>query len=301
MEENIPQTVKKSNTKWLILIIFALIIGLGVTAYYIFQKNTQIEKLEEQGTVSKKELEDEYDNLAVQYEGFKFSVKNDSLLQKLDNEHTKVNRLMEELKATKATNYAEINRLKNELGVLRKVLRSYVIQIDSLNSLNEKLVKENTEITNKYNETNKTLDQVRQEKENLNEQVTRAAKLDATGITFRAVNKKNKDQNRISKVDMFVVSFNIAKNITAKPGERTIYVRIMKPDNDVLVKSASNVFTFENRNITFSMNRIVEYGGQETPVTLYWNVDEFLQAGTYRADIFADGNLIGSRSLSIPK
>ena len=102
-------------------------------------------------------------------------------------------------------------------------------------------------------------------------------------------------------MEQFVVSFNIAKNITAKPGERTIYVRIMKPNDDVLVKSQSGTFSYENKEIAYSMKRSVEYGGEETPVTLYWNVEEYLQPGTYRADIFADGNRIGSRSITIEK
>ncbi|MBP1616475.1 MAG: hypothetical protein H6Q14_302 [Bacteroidetes bacterium] len=300
-EENMPHKKTGKYIKWFIALILVMLVGLGVAVYHILQKDAQIEDLEQQSDLSKKQLEDEYESLSVQYEGFKFSVKNDSLLQKLENEQTKVRRLMEELKATKASNRAEIGRLTKELGSLRKILKSYVIQIDSLNRTNERLVKENAEITNKYKETNKTLDQVRQEKESLNEKVTLASKLDATGISIRAVNKKGKDQKRIDKVEQIVVSFTITKNITAQPGERIIYVRIMKPDDDVLVKSRANVFTYENKEINYSMKRIVEYGGEETPVTLYWIVEEYLQPGTYRADIFADGSRIGSRSITIEK
>ncbi len=301
MEENTP--VKSKNTKmlWLVGLLLVMLVGLGIAIYYINQKDDQIEELQQQGELSKKQLEDEYENLSVQYEGFKISVKNDSLLEKLDNEQAKVRRLMEELKATKASDHAEIARLNGELGTLRKILKSYVIQIDSLNTANDRLTKEKTEITNKYNETSRKLDEVSHEKESLNEKVTLASKLDATGISLRAVNKKGKDQKKIEKVEQFVVSFNIAKNITAKPGERIIYVRIMKPNDDVLVKSQSGTFSYENKEIAYSMKRSVEYGGEETPVTLYWNVEEYLQPGTYRADIFADGNRIGSRSITIEK
>lgn len=301
MEENKPHTKNSKYIKWFIALIIVMIVGLGTAVYYILQKDAQIEDLEQQTDLTKKQLEDEYESLSVQYEGFKFSVKNDSLLQKLENEQTKVQRLMEELRTTKASNHAEISRLTKELASLRKILKSYVIQIDSLNRTNERLVKENTEITNKYKETNKTLDQVRQEKESLNEKVTLASKLDATGISIRAVNKKGKDQKKIDKVEQIIVSFTITKNITAQPGERTIYVRIMKPDDDVLVKSRANVFNYENKEINYSMKRIVEYGGEETPVTLYWIVEEYLQPGTYRADIFADGSRIGSRSITVEK
>ncbi len=295
------QTPKRSYATLIISLVFVLLL-IGVAGgawYYISQKDAEIETLKEQNDISKKQLEDEYENLAVQYEGFKFTVKNDSLLQKLESEQAKVQRLQEELRATKASDRAKIAELTSELASLRKILRSYVIQIDSLNRANERLVQEKNEITNRYNETSRSLEQERQKSESLNEKVVLASKLDATGITLRATNKKGKDQKRIDKVEQLIVSFSIAKNITAQPGERTVYVRIMKPDDDVLTKSAGNTFAYENKAIAYSMKRVVEYSGEETPVTLYWNVEEYLPAGTYRADIFADGSRIGSRSITI--
>lgn len=292
-------TEGKSNTKILIGIIVVLILGMLVAGYFIFNQKTQISELQEETSLNKEQLEDEYESLSMQYEGFKINIKNDSLLHKLTNEQAKVQRLLEELKTVKAENKSEINRLNKELASLRKILKSYIIQIDSLNRENEKLKIENKEITNKYQETNKTLNEVSQQKANLTEQVTRAAKLDATGISVLATNSKGKVQKKINKVEQLAINFTITKNITAEPGERTIYVRIMKPDDDVLIKSRNNVFQYENRDINYSMKKIVEYGGEEIPVTLYWNVEEYLMPGTYRVDIFADGNRIGSKSFAL--
>ena len=293
------EKTSSNHTKILIIVVIALILGLGIAGYFIFKKNTQIEEMQQTSDISKQQLEDEYESIALQYEGFKFSVKNDSLLKRLDNEQAKVQRLLEELKTVKSSNKAEIARLNNELASLRKILKSYIQQIDSLNRVNEKLTKENKEITQKYEQTNHTLTQVSQEKASLTQKVSLASKLDATGISVSATNSKGKVQKKIKSVEQLIVSFTITKNITAEPGERTIYVRIMKPDDDVLVKSRTNVFSYENKEINYSIKRIVEYGGEEIPVTLYWNVEEYLMPGTYRADIFADGNLIGSRSFSL--
>lgn len=91
----------------------------------------------------------------------------------------------------------------------------------------------------------------------------------------------------------------IAKNITAEPGERIIYVRIMTPDGNVLTKNPSDTFPFENGNLQYSIKRIIEYGGEEMPVTVYWNIEEYLMPGTYKVDIFADGNHIGSHSFTM--
>lgn len=292
-------TEQKSNTKILIIVIVILLVGMAIAGYFIFNQRTQIEVLQEETNLNKKQLEDEYESLSVQYEGFKLNIKNDSLLQKLTNEQTKVQRLLEELRTVKADNQTEISRLNKELASLRKILKSYIAQIDSLNRANEQLRKEKKEITTKYEQAAHTLNQVSQEKENLNEKVTLAAKLDATGISVQATNAKGKAQKKISKVEKLILNFTITKNITAEPGERTIYVRIMKPDNDVLTKSRTHVFPYENGEINYSMKRMIEYGGEEVAVSMYWDVEEYLMPGEYRVDIFADGNRIGMKSFTL--
>lgn len=289
----------KERTPQLIAIIGVLFLILVVATVYIVSKNRQINDMEQQFSIDKQELEDEYEAISMQYEGFKFSVQNDSLLYKLENEQAKVQRLQEQLRMTDSANKAEIKRLKDELATLRRVLKSYVQQIDSLHRLNTELQAENKQITEKYQETSRTLNQVSQEKAQLNEKVTLAAKLDAAGIKVRAVNDRGREQKRLSRSAQFVVSFTITKNITAQPGERTIYVRIMSPDGNVLTKNAASTFPYENGNLQYSIKRVVEYGGEETPVTMYWNIEEFLMPGTYKADIFADGSLIGSYSFAM--
>ncbi len=285
------------QTKIIIAVVAILVIGIFSTIIF-YQKN-QIDEMVEESSITKQQLEDDYESLSVQYETMKFNIKNDSLLNQLNNEQAKVQRLLEELKTVKANDRAEINRLNNELSTLRKILKSYVAQIDSLNRANEQLKKEKQEITSKYNAATQTLSQVSREKETLNEKVSLAAKLDATNISVQPVNKKGKVQKKISKTEQLVVNFTITKNITAEPGERIIYVRIMKPDDDVLVKSRTNVFPYESGEINYSMKRAIEYGGEEVPVTLYWNVEEYLMPGKYRVDIFADGSRIGSRSFEL--
>lgn len=292
-------TEQKNSSKILITVIALLLVAMGIAGYFIFSQKSQIADLQEESSLNKQQLEDEYESLSMQYEGFKLNIKNDSLLQKLTNEQTKVQRLLEELKTVRADNKAEISRLNNELASLRKILKSYIIQIDSLNRANEQLRQEKKEITNKYQEATRTLNQVSQQKQDLSEKVTLAAKLDATGISVQAANSKGKIQKKISKVEQLIINFTVTKNITAEPGERTIYLRIMKPDNDVLTKSRTNVFPFENRDINYSIKKIIEYGGEEVGVTMYWNVEEYLMPGTYRIDIFADGNRIGMKSFTL--
>ena len=290
LKENIPQ---------LIATIVVLVVVLVIAIIFVVTKTRQVSHLEQQYAIEKQLLEDEYEAIALQYEGFKFSVKNDSLLEKLENEQAKVQRLQEELKLTKATDQKEIQRLKKELETLRQILKTYIIQIDSLNRLNQELQTENIQIKQQYQETSRTLSQIAREREELSHKVSLAAKLDAININVKAVNDRGKEQKRLSRSTRFVISFTIAKNITAEPGERIIYVRIMTPDGNVLTKNPSDTFPFENGNLQYSIKRIIEYGGEEMPVTVYWNNEEYLMPGTYKVDIFADGNHIGSHSFTM--
>ena len=129
--------------------------------------------------------------------------------------------------------------------------------------------------------------------------VTLAAQLDATNINIQAVNKRDKVAKKVKDVVKFKIGFTIVKNITAETGERTIYVRITKPDNDVLTKNPSNTFPYEIRELGYSIKKYFEYNGEEQNITEYWNVEEYLYAGTYRVDLFADGTLIGSQSFTL--
>jgi len=293
---------KTSNKRNLWIIVAALLaLIIAGAAYYIFRQDKQMKEYQLQSELVKEELSDEYNDLSNQYEGFKMTISNDSLIAKLETEQMKVQRLQEELRTIKSTNTKRINELMKEIKTLRAIMYGYVQQIDSLNRLNEQLTAENKTVTAKYNQATQTVTQLSQEKEKLTETVQIASKLDASNISVIGLNKKNKAETKINKMENLQVQFMINKNITAAPGEKTIYIRIQKPDDDVLVKSRSDVFIFENKEINYSAKRTIEYTGDEYPMSIYWKIEEYLMPGTYRVDIFADGNLIGQKSFNFGK
>ena len=296
MDSEKKETKEINKMSMLILAVIILILVIAGAAYYIFHQQQQMEEMTQSFDLEKEMMADDLNELSLQYEGYKFSVSNDSLVALLTTEQAKVQRLMEELRTVKSTNAKEIARLKKELATLRKIMRNYVIQIDSLNRANEQLKVEKNEAVKKYRQASTTAASLKREKEKLTERVTLASKLDATSIS---VNSRGKLAKRIKKMEQFVINFKIAKNVTAPVGEKVIYVRIMKPDDDILVKSRGDVFTFEGKDINYSIKKMIEYEGEEVPVTMYWNIEEFLSPGTYRVDIFADGNLIGQRSFTL--
>ena len=297
--------MKKNSVTWIIITV-VLVVVLAGAAYFIFRQHNEMEEFKTQVEMEKERdtLEREYADLALQYdqyEGGKLLINNDSLVEKLDAEKMKVQRLLEELRTVKSTNSARINELKRELATLRNVMRNYIIQRDSLNSLNEKLVKENKTVTRKYQEASQVASRLQKDKEQLSHKVTLASKLDAVGITVTSINDRGKTVSKISKTDQLKICFALAKNVTAEIGEKYIYIRIVKPDGDVLVKDRNALFRYEDSDINYSSRKLIEYDGEEMNLCIYWPVEEFLYPGNYRVDIFADNYLIGSRNFELKK
>jgi DNA repair exonuclease SbcCD ATPase subunit len=298
--EKVKSKSKTEMKKYLIpLILLCLLLIGGVVWLYLDldkqkQENREMQELAE---LDKQEMETEYQQFALQYSEMKTQINNDSIVAQLSAEQEKTQRLLKELQQVKASDAREITRLKKELATVRAVLRSYVIEIDSLNRLNQNLQEENTRVKAQYEEATQQIEGLSSEKQSLSEKVAIAAQLDAIGISMQAKDKRNKNTDHASKAKTLQVNFALAKNVTAQNGMRTVYVRISSPTGSLLGNAGS--FNYENRTLQCSMKKAVEYGGQETPVTLYWNVDQALVGGTYQVSIFADGNLIGSRSMSL--
>lgn len=287
------------KNKKLVIIIIVLVAIIAVVGFLAFNESRKNKEMSELFAVEKQEMENEYSTFATQYDELQVQINNDSLKEKLESEKLKTQRLLEELRQVKTTNAAEIMRLKKELRTVRAVLRSYVMQIDSLNKINEALTKENVEVKNKYSQATAQISNLSAEKKSLNEKVTLAAQLDATNISVIPTNKRGKKAKKVKDVKKLTISFTIVKNITATTGNKTIYVRIAKPDNGILTKSSANTFAYEDRNISYSIKKYIEYTGEEQQVTVYWDVEEFLPAGTYHVYLFADGNMIGENSFSM--
>ena len=288
-----------SKNKSLIIIGSILVLLLaGVTVLLVMEK-TMNKELVQEFELEKEDLENEYTRFAQQYDELKLTVSNDSLSVLLEQEQLKTQRLLEELRTVKSSNASEIRRLKKELASLRKVMISYINQIDSLNQLTARQQEVIKDVTRKYNAASRQISSLSEEKKTLNEKVALAAQLDVTNIRIEPQNKRGRETSRIKNVVKFKIDFSIVKNITAETGEKTLYLRITKPDNSVLTKSDADTFQYENRNLAYSIKKYIEYTGEEQAVTVYWDVEEYLYAGNYRVDIFADGTLIGSQSFSL--
>ena len=288
--------MKKFLISLLAIVIVALIGGV-VYLFMNLQEQKQVNRdMQELAELDKQEMENEYERFALQYSEMKTQINNDSIVEQLTQEQMKTQKLLEELKKVKADDAREITRLKKELATVREVLRSYIIQVDSLNRLNESLKKENSRVNAVLEERNSQIAGLSSEKASLSEKVAIAAQLDATNISLSLLNKRDKPTKKLKDTKKMQVNFTITKNVTASNGNRTIYVRIQNPGGNTL--SGGGSFAYENRNLEYSMKKTIEYSGEEVSVATFWNVSQMLEGGQYRVSIFADGNMIGSRTFN---
>ena len=280
----------------IVVVMLAMVAGVAWLFMSLQEQKQVNQDMQELAELDKKEMENEYERFALQYSEMKTQINNDSIIEQLTQEQMRTQQLLEELKQVKASDAREIARLKKELATVRAVLRDYVMQIDSLNRLNESLKQENTTVKAELAEKNQQVAGLSSEKASLSEKVAIAAQLDATNIVMQMIDKHGKVAKKLKDCKQMKVNFAITKNVTASNGNRTIYVRIQNPGGNVL--TGGGTFAYENRNLECSAKKVIEYTGEETPVTVYWNMTQMLEAGDYRVSIFADGNMIGSRTFN---
>lgn len=286
-----------SKNKYIALIIGLVVLALCVCAlvWMNLQQKTEMKEMVELMEFEKEQLEDEYEELAIQFDGYQTpDIHNDSLVELLSQEKQRVQDLLEELRITKVTNARRIAELKKELATVRQVMVSYVHQIDSLDRTNKRLVAENQQVKQQYQEVARQAQQLEEERTQLAEVVSRASMLEITDFQMTPLNKRDRKTSIYNQIQKLQFDYTVGRNITNEPGMKILYMRITRPDGEVMQKSLNNVFPFENSEIAYSVSKDFEYAGEEISGSLYWLVEEILQIGIYNADFFVDGELIGS-------
>ncbi len=292
---------KNLTIKILAIVSGCLFVGIIITAISLFSSKQESAailqekiEIEELVALEKEEMMNDLTKAQTEYQELIVKINSDSLRFKLEREQMRTQALIEELERTKATNYAEITRLKKELKTLREVLKDYTRQIAELSRENESLKQENSAVKAKYKSATQQIDNLASEKEKLSEKVSLASQLDATDIKLTLLRKNGRETEKLKKARQIKVAFNIAKNITSSTGNKVAYIRILQPDMESLRKSEANTFGYENREITYSMKKEFEFTGEATSLEMFWNIEETLKEGEYNVFIFVDGNMIGS-------
>jgi predicted nuclease with TOPRIM domain len=218
----------------------------------------------------------------------------------LDQEREKITHLIEEIKTIKATNARKIREYKKELTTLRGVMRNFVVQIDSLNRRNEELTKENIKYRKEHDKIAQSYKELEEVKKTLDKKVEIASQLETRNIETQGLNAKGKATKKARSVAKIRMCCTINKNVTAPVGIKTVYIRIQRPDEVLLITSKDNVFTYEEQEINYSANREFEYGGEDVDICVFYSAaDGELLGGVYTVDIFVDGFNIGTSSFEL--
>ena len=292
-------TENNANKNTAKVVLISLVAALAIVSLLLvwmnLQQKTEMKEMVELMEFEKEQLEDEYEELAIQFDGYQTpDIHNDSLVELLSQEKQRVQDLLEELRITKVTNARRIAELKKELATVRQVMVSYVHQIDSLDRTNKRLVAENQQVKQQYQEVARQAKQLEKERTQLAEVVSRASMLEISHFQMTPLNKRDRKTTIYNQIQKLQFDYTVARNITNKPGMKTIYMRITRPDGEIMQKNINDVFRFENSDIAYSVSNDFEYAGEEISGSLYWQVEEILQVGWYNADFFVDGDLIGS-------
>ncbi len=232
-------------------------------------------------------IQNDLTELITEYDDLKY--QNDSIAANLE----KANQMVEQLKKERRWNYAKLKQYEKELGTLRTVMMGYIKQIDSLNTLNKKLITENVSYRKEISSANLRADMAEERTQELENKVKVGAVIRARDLGMVALNKRNKEVTRIKSAERLRVDFTLSANELAIPGNKAIYVRITSPDGYVLTTDEMPTFEFEGELLSYSAMREVDYQNADLEVGIYYNSTGFA-AGTYQIELYMEGRMIGS-------
>lgn len=294
---NQAPVLPQKNKSGLMFILFLVIALLAVVTFLYINQRQTTDEIRTVLTEEKDSLQSHLIQLRTGYDDL--MTDNDSINAQLIIEKEKIDDLLAEIKTVKAINYSKIKQMQNELGTLRAVAKSYVRQIDSLNTMNQELVAENILVKNEIKTAKSVNVELEEQNKDLSGKVELASALRTENLEAIPLNKRGKPNNKINKIVKIKVSFRIKENVLADAGERDVYVRIAGPDDYILAKSEDDLFEYEGQEIVYSAKRPVDYINKNLDVIVYWDNNGALLQGAYEVYIFADGNEIGNTQFLI--
>ena len=285
---------KEKTLKTIIIILSAVIlVAIGVLAYIWFQKNALVQDLEtdkQELTEQMINLQKDYDNLSSDYE---------AINSQLDTSRAEVAELIDRIKKTDATNRRKMRQYEKELGTLRSIMRNYIVQIDSLNTLNHKLTADAAAARKEAAESRKANQELSQQVEDLSGQVAAGSVIKARGLRIAAYNKSDNETDRSSRVVRLLTYLSLVENDLAPKGPIRVYIRVKDPDGVILTNSEHTSFTFNGETMVASASREVDYQGKEVEMSIYLNDISNFTKGIYTVEAFTEQAKLGSAELML--
>ena len=288
------QAEKKSNGGLKAVMIAMIVIALGLAAalYYVMSsKNKLVDELNEEKADLTEQivaLQSDYENLSSEY---------DSINAQLDSSREELAQLVDRVKKTEATDRAKIRQYEKELGTLRSIMRGYITQIDSLNTLNHRLTEEAASARQEATETQRRNEELSRQVEDLTGKITASSVIKAHNFVMYAFNNNDKVTDKANRVVRFLVNLTLSQNELAPRGPVRVYVRVTDPDGNLLSDGRGTTFTFGGETLEASASREVDYQGEEIDLGIYINNVGAFQKGIYTVDAYTTQAQLGHGEL----
>ncbi|MFY7944027.1 MAG: hypothetical protein ACOVNZ_05570 [Crocinitomicaceae bacterium] len=316
---NNPQNERSSNGIYLIIILL-LLACLAVFAYLYsvkrkafnncnnenIQLKADMQGMNEmmQGYVGNmsNDLKKDFKNMLATYD--KLIEKDQSKADSLNIQKAQIQTLLDKLNSNKRLSASELYKLRKENETLRGIMRSYVRQIDSLNTLNIKLTSDLDQTTTKLTETSTERDQYKKESEEKGEKIKVGSRLQAYSFKSEALrmklNKTTEPTEKAKNAIQFRSSFTISENSLTSAGRKTVYLQIIGPNGETYQSSPNNKFNSDNGSVAFSDKKEIDYSNQAVDVTIYYDLkSETASKGNYKVKVYCDGALIGTDNFTL--
>ncbi len=272
------------------LAVVAVVLA-GVLAWIWIDRSKMVNDL----SLEKNQLTEQMIQLKSDYEGI--SSNNDSLNVQLTREREKVDQLIERVKNTEATNRSRLRQYEQELGTLRSIMRGYIKQIDSLNTLNISLRKDAAVARDQVKETQQKFNELQSTTDEYAKQVQIGSILKGRGINLGAITSSNKETDRSSRTVKLKTCLNLVENSIAAKGPRRVYIRIKGPDGILMTGAQQQIFTVDGEQMIYSAVREVDYQGSELEVCIFFTNNRSFVKGVYNVDVYTEEGKLGSADL----
>ena len=276
---------------WILAVVAALL--AGALAYVWTQKSQLIGEL----NVEKEELTGQIEALQADYATL--SSDYDNINSQLDSSREEIAQLVDRIRKTEATNRAKIRQYEKELGTLRAIMRNYITQIDSLNTLNKKLTAEVASARRDASESKKLNEELSQQIENLSGRVAAGAVIKARGLKLEAYNSSDKVTDRSSRVVRMLATLSLVENELAPRGPMRVYIRVKDPEGMLLLDGSNASFNFGGEALAATASREVDYEGSEVEMSIYVNNIPAFVKGIYTVEAYTLQSRLGSAELML--
>jgi Tfp pilus assembly protein PilN len=272
-----------------VMIVSTVILTLGLVALVVlfYNQKSKMVEMEQVLTEEKDSLANELRMIMYGYDTLKTS--NDTLSAQITRERTRIQKLLE----INASNAQLIRKYKAEISTMRDIMKSYIVQIDSLNTRNQLLTAENVEIKQQMTAVQESNVELEKTRDELTSKVNVASVIQAKDIVAMALNKKRKETDQIRRLDKVRVCFTLRENPIAAAGNKIVYLRVVRPDMLVITPSPDNLFEVKGEQLIYSSNRSVDYANADIEMCIFLdNTGDFI-AGVYSVELYLDGEKIG--------